>query len=273
MTPLSPPRILYGPPIKDLPVPVADLFGKAIDELLNLSLSVKIRPHKEALVDQLIELATVACKQIEVLWEDSKYRPLVEASAHERHYFPLLHTNLKTTPFSCGDEIKKTIRLARIPGNEKGKKGRRIKTDLMNSEIEKFVFGVISPGSLRIQTISLETAGSYEGAHQVRSEEVDLVKPETRQRLLSEDGRKELGRWSEAFVDEYVRPHRPDLLSDDGKTGAFSEKVQDYIANIQKKNFDEKNRNSEPWRFLRMLVRKRIRKFRTQIAGPNPQIR
>ena len=219
-------------------------------------------PDKMESIDRLIELGTIICTQIEYLWKKPEYRPLVEASSRGRYLFPLLHTNLIETPFSCGDEMRAQLPLHLAPGHEKGKRetgkrGRRVLDDLLNREVNYFVLGVLDPGTLRFGNSSIET-------------QVDIIDAATRQRLLTPPGRKNLGEWSDAFVDKYIQPYRPDLLTEDGKSGKFSKMAKERFSEFQAKNPNEKNLNSSPWRAFKTLVTERLRKFKRLIESANP---
>ena len=251
-------RIHFGPPDQEWPPEIKQLFREAHQKVRQLYMEVYNGQHKKESVDRLIELGTIICSEIEILWRNPEYRPFVEGSSRGRYFFPLLHTNLIETPGRCADEMKKKLPLHRAPGHEKGKngkgkRGRKTLDDLLNREVEYFVLGVVNPGMLRTENPDAYT-------------QIDVIDDKTRRRLLTPAGLKDLGEWPEAFVEIYIRPHRPDLLSDDG-TGKFSELAKERFLEFQAKNPNEKNFTSSPWRAFKTLVTERLRKFKPLIKS------
>ena len=129
---------------------ISDVF-KAIEGSDAVALHVPVFRGSEF----KIELGQTICTQIEALWRNPKYRRHVDAAARHTNYFPLLHTNLKTT-LSCADEMWASLPLRPAPGWEKGKgkrgvgtRGRPPKDDALNLAIFEFIIGVVEPGSLR----------------------------------------------------------------------------------------------------------------------------
>jgi hypothetical protein len=270
----QPSQIHFGPPVREWPPEVQGPFKKALEAQFELIFAIRRRSDKLALVDRLIELTTIACNQIENLWKKPEYRPLVEASARGRHYFPLIHTNLIATPFTCGDEIKEKLQLMGAPGNEKGKRGKKVDDDLLNKEIECFVLGVLKSNWLRVEIAPFIEPPPFSQAWQSESgpKEVDVIDAGTRAQLMSHQGRKDRGAWADAFIEKYIRPHRPDLLSSDGKRGKFRKLADDRFAKFKLKNPDEKNFSDTPWRGFKALVTERLRKFDRLIKSAIPPI-
>jgi hypothetical protein len=228
-------------------------------------------PHKKELIDRLIDLGLNICSHLETLWKNPDYHSLVEASSRQRNFFPLIHTNLIETPFSCGDKMREGLPLQPAPGNEKGKKGggkpgRKVLDDLLNSEVEMFVQGVLRPGRLRMVYPPTKPNNAPHMVPLIKRDEIDLIDSTTRQLLLSSIGRKRLGRWSQAFAEKYIRPYRPDLLSENGQAGTFQRMVAERLSELQAKNPDEKS----PWRAFKTLVTERLRKFKPLIESAIP---
>ena len=249
-------QILFGPADKEWPPEVQTLFKEAHQKAHALFMAAYSGPHQKESVDRLVELGRLVCMQIEVLWRNPRFRADLETAARESNYFPLLHTNLIETRWSCGDELKEKLRLQPAPGNEKGNKGgkkpgRRAKDDRLGREVETFVFGVIYPGKLKVGPT-------------LRNE--DVISQSTRRRLLSRAGRTNLGRWSDAFA-KHVRRFRPDLLTKDGGAGILSQVTKERFSEFQAKNPNEKNWKSKPWRAFKSLVVERLRKFRPMIQS------
>jgi len=250
-------QIHFGPADKEWPPEVQKLFKDANQKAHALFMAAYNGPHHKESVDRLVELGRLVCQQIEVLWRNPRFRADLEAVASESSFFPLLHTNLIETPWSCGDEMKGKLRLQSAPGNEKGKKGgkkpgAKVKDDLLTREVEIFVLGVLNTGTLRVGPMF---------------QNKDVIDRGTRRRLLSRTGRKNLGAWSTAFIERYIRPLRPDLLTDDGESGTFSMMTKERFSEFQLKNPNEKNWDSKPWRAFKSLVSERLRKFRPMIRS------
>ncbi|HXB01961.1 MAG TPA: hypothetical protein VNV15_03980 [Opitutaceae bacterium] len=259
-------RILFGPPPdKEWPPEVKKEFQDARGAVSHLVGQIYNGPHKKELVDRLIELGSVVCSHLEHLWGNHDYRSFVEDSSRRRNYFPLLHTNLIETRYSCSDEMREKLPLQLAPGNEKGKKGkgkpgRKVLDDLLNREVEMFVLAVLKPGTLRVENLPAEPDSIVPFINRV---EVDVIDNATRQYIVSPIGRKRLGVWSQAFTEKYIRPYRPDLLSEDGQAGTFQKMVADRLSELQAKNPDEKS----PWRAFKTLVTERLRKFKPLIES------
>jgi hypothetical protein len=261
-------QIHFGPPEEEWPPEVKKEFQDAHRAVRHLVGQIYNGPHKKELIDRLIDLGLTISSRLETLWKDPDYRPLVEASSRQRNFFPLVHTNLIETPFSCGDKMREGLPLQPAPGNEKGKKGggkpgRKVLNDLLNSEVEMFVHGVLQPNWLRMEYPPAEQNKSSAMVPLIECVKVDLIDRATRQHLLSPIGRKSLSKWSQAFVEKYIHPHRPDLLSKNGETGKFHGMVAERLSDLQAKNPNEKS----PWRALKALVDERLRKFKRLIEA------
>ena len=225
------------------------------------------KPHKKENVDRLIELGTIICHQIEVLWKKPRYRRLVKASSRTRNFFPLLHTNLKETPLSRADQMRASIPLRPAPGYEKGKRGKPPKANPLNRAIHEFILGVKDPKSLTYVAPFYETAKSgLTVTRGPRRRERDIISNATRRKLLSPHGRENLYDWAKGFV-TYILEYRSDILSPDyesGKIHGSVAKLREQRRKSQLKNKDapyEKDGDSANKEAFTQLVFKRLPKF------------
>lgn len=250
-------EILFGWPDQASPKEVRRAFDAGRRNAHALFMAAWDGPDQEAACDRLVLLGTAICSKLEQLWKDPRRRPLIESAALRANWFPLLQTNLKPLKgaiWLC-DEMRATLMQCPAPGQEKAVAGRGAENSRLNREVECFVVGVIRPGSLRRVVVQDGICS-----------EIDLIANSTRSKLLSPKPRATLGKWSAAFVKEYVRPSRPDLLSADGESGELHGIAASLRDDLQAKNPDEKS----VWRALEKLVTERLRKFDRLIKSAIP---
>jgi hypothetical protein len=234
-------------------------------------------PNQMEGVEALIELGNTVCLHLETLWTNCDCLPLVEKAALKTNWFPLSYTNLEaSSTLTKSEQMGEWLgtRLCPAPGLEKGRRGPKPEWDTktpegsLNLEIRYFVQGVLNPG--RFRCVPLPTALPVDPTYgMVGAEEKDIIDDETRARLCSREGRQHLGNWSDAFVEKYIKPIRPDLLSELGSTetavgavcGEWSTMVQKRLAILATANADEKG----PWRALKQLADDALRKHKRLI--------
>lgn len=204
-------------------------------------------------VEMLRELGCIVADCLKVLWKDLERRSLIEKATSRTNWFPVVWTNLGPSAADGDEEFRKWLltHLRPAPGQESHRKGRKANLDvrtpkgILNHEIHYFVRGVLEPGSLHRNG-------------------KDMISGRTRAKLLSNSGRRNLGNWSDAFVEKYIRLHRPDLLSVakskkekwGAVSGTWAAMVEDRLGKLAKSNGDEKS----PWRALKLLADHALRK-------------
>ncbi len=229
-----PQYIAFGPrPIDSsaLPAEVAAARTAAFKAIKDLYGMVRRDTCKDAAVEQLVEIGTLAATFVEGLWGSDRYKGAVEAAAAHRIDFPVLATGPGVVGYAKRVAMRGSLPL--MGTSQQWAKSEGDESDL-GRELQRFVMGVRNPGWLRV----VDDEG-----------ERDVITPTVRHLLRESTGAAAQRTWTHAF-EHYVKTYRPDLLGLNGRSGRYKALAQRSVATFGIK---------DPWSAFFRYVRNRMR--------------